>query len=201
MASFPRDVATTVNKEVSDTIRRSVEKPIRLAFQRIKSDMIKEFLNHPVTQEIMNGPAAENSSGTLNGYGNLFSYIGFYDGDDPIKPVLEEFEKSDIIFSRLVDGGAIWNIYIPDKEDIWAASPMPWASGRSWAKGIETSISGIGYYLYSERKNLENSRSSTAVQVQTKIGRPRFRNVKYISDILAKYQKKISALDETSIST
>lgn len=201
MASFPKDVSAKVNKDISDTIRRSIEKPIRIAFEKIKSDMIKEFLNHSVTQEIMNGPNADNSSGTLNGYGNLFSYIGFYDGDDPIKPILEEFEKSTIIFSRLIDGGAIWNIYIPDKEDIWAASPMPWASGRSWAKGIETSISGVGYYLYTERKNLENSRSGSAIQTSTKIGRPRFKNVKYISEILAKYQKKISALDETSIST
>lgn len=198
---FPRDISNRINREAADIIRLSSEKSIRMNFETIKSEMIKEFLNHPVTQEIKNGPAGENISGTLNGYGNLFSYIGFYDGDDPIQPILEEFQKSTVVFSKLIDGGAVWNIYIPDKEDIWSASPMPWAIGRSWAKGIETGISGVGYYLYTERKKLENSRSGTGIQNSNKIGRPRFKNVKYISEILAKYEKKISKLDETSIST
>ena len=201
MADIPRDISNKINRDAADLIRQSAEKSLLVQFEKIKAEMIKEFLNHPVTQEIMNGPTAQNTSGTLNGYGNLFSYIGFYDGDDPVKPILEEFQKSTIVFSKLIDGGAVWNVFIPDKEDIWMASPMPWAVGRSWAKGIETSISGVGYYLYTERQKLQNSRSGTAIQTSNKVGRPRFKNVKYISDILAKYEKKISKLDETSIST
>ena len=195
------DIVKKINRDSGDIIRRSYEKQMLNSFERIKKAMVKEFLNHPVTEELMAGPKSPNTSGTLNGYGNLFSYIGFYDGDDPIKPVLEEFEKSTIIFSGLIEGGASWKIYIPDKQDIWSASPMPWAIGRSWAKGIETGISGVGYYLYSERKNLQNSRSGPAIQSQNKLGRPRFKNVKYISAILDKYEQKFSQLDEASIST
>lgn len=201
MAKIPKDLSERLNRELSDIVKASFAKTILTSFENIKSQMISEFLNHPVTQEIKNGPNSPNTSGTLNGYGNLFSYIGFYDADDPIEPILNEFQKSTITFSRLIDGGAVWNIYIPAKEDIWAVSPMPWAPGRSWAKGIETGISGIGYYLYNERKKLQNSRSGSGIQTLNKIGRPRFMNVKYISEILAKYQKKISSLDETSIST
>lgn len=201
MLDIPRDTSSKINRDAADIIRKSVEKSLLSQFEKIKAEMIKEFLNHPVTEEIKKGANAQNISGTLNGYGNLFSYIGFYDGDDPIEPVLEEFKKSTIVFSRLVEGGAVWNIYLPDKEDIWAASPMPWAIGRSWAKGIETGISGVGYYLYTQREKLKNSRSGTAIQTSTRIGKPRFKNVKYISDILGKYEKKISQLNETSIST
>ena len=201
MDAIPKDVLAKLEKESSNRIRRAVEKRIRMAFEQIKKEMITEFLEHPVTQEIIAGPNASNTSGTLSGYGNLFSYIGFYDGDEPIKPILKEFEKSTIVFSRLIDGGAVWNIYIPAKEDIWDVSPMPWAEGRSWAKGIETGISGVGYYLYSKRVNPEISRSGTAIQTTNKIGRPRFKNIKYISEILSKYEKKISKLDEKSIST
>ena len=199
--ALPSDIAQKVRKDSSEVVRRSVEKQIQMAFNKIKTAMIREFLNHPVTEEIINGPEASNTSGTLNGYGNLFSYIGFYDGDEPIKSVLEEFEKSTIIFSGLIDGGASWKIYIPNKQDIWDASPMPWAQGRSWAKGIETGISGVGYYLYSQRRNMQNSRSGPAIQTQNKITRPRFKNVKYISAILDKYEQKFSQLDEASIST
>mgnify|MGYP003332814688 FL=1 len=199
--ALPSDIAQKVRKDSSEVVRRSVEKQIQMAFNKIKTAMIREFLNHPVTEEIKNGPDSPNLSGTLNGYGNLFSYIGFYDGDDPIKAVLEEFEKSTIVYSGLVEGGASWKIYIPNKQDIWDASPMPWAQGRSWAKGIETGISGVGYYLYSQRRNMQNSRSGPAIQTENKITRPRFKNVKYISAILDKYEEKFSQLDEASIST
>ena len=199
--ALPSNIAQKVRKDSSEVVRRSVEKQIQMAFNKIKTAMIREFLNHPVTEEIKNGPDSPNLSGTLNGYGNLFSYIGFYEGDDPIKAVLEEFEKSTIVYSGLVEGGASWKIYIPNKQDIWDASPMPWAQGRSWAKGIETGISGVGYYLYSQRRNMQNSRSGPAVQTENKITRPRFKNVKYISAILDKYEEKFSQLDEASIST
>ena len=190
-----------ISKQVSEAIRESFEKRINLAFLKIKRAMISEFLNHPVTVEIKNGPNASNTSGTLNGYGNLFSYIGFYNGDEPINPILQELEKSTIVFAGLIRDGASWNIFLPSKEDIWDVSPMPWAPGRSWAKGIESGISGVGYYLYLERE-VPQSRSETAIQTKNKIGsRTRFRNTRYISDILTKYEKLFSQLDEASIST
>jgi hypothetical protein len=200
--ALPKYVQELVNKQCGKLLRNDFEKIARMRFEQIKREMIKEFLNHPVTKEIKDGPEAQNTSNTLGGYGNLFSYIGFYNGEDPIEPILEEFQKSTIVFSRVIDGGALWNIYIPAKEDIWSVSPMPWAEGRSWAKGIETGISGLGQYFYTLRGGLKNSRSETAIQTESKLrGKSRFKNVKYITEILKKYEKKFSQLDEASIST
>jgi hypothetical protein len=200
--ALPKYVQELVNKQCGKLLRNDFEKIARMRFEQIKREMIKEFLDHPVTKEIKDGPEAQNTSNTLGGYGNLFSYIGFYNGEDPIEPILEEFQKSTIVFSRVIDGGALWNIYIPAKEDIWSVSPMPWAEGRSWAKGIETGISGLGQYFYTLRGGLQNSRSETAIQTQSKLrGKSRFKNVKYITEILKKYEKKFSQLDEASIST
>jgi hypothetical protein len=200
--ALPKYVQELVNKQCGKLLRNDFEKIVRMRFEEIKREMIKEFLDHPVTKEIKDGPEAQNTSNTLGGYGNLFSYIGFYNGEDPIEPILEEFQKSTIVFSRVIDGGALWNIYIPAKEDIWSVSPMPWAEGRSWAKGIETGISGLGQYFYTLRGGLQNSRSETAIQTQSKLrGKSRFKNVKYITEILKKYEKKFSQLDEASIST
>lgn len=203
MAKIPANVAKKINKDVAPILKNSVERRIFLAFEKIKRETINEFLRHPVTKEIEAGPTAQNISGTLDGYGNLFSYIGFYNGDDPISPITEIFQKSTISFSRLIDGGVIWNVFIPAKEDIWDVSPMPWAPGRSWAKGIETGISGIGQYFYTLRQDFEvSSRSETAIQTKKNIRRKtRFKNVKYISAILANFEKKINLLDETAIST
>ena len=202
MAKLPQSVAKKLNRDIAPILKNSVERQLLLAFEKIKRETINEFLRHPVTKEIESGPTAQNISGTLDGYGNLFSYIGFYNGDDPISPITEIFQKSTITFSRLIDGGVVWNIFIPAKEDIWDVSPMPWAPGRSWAKGIETGISGIGQYFYTLREDLPTSRSETAIQTSKNIRRKtRFKNVKYISAILANFEKKINLLDETAIST
>lgn len=201
MAKIPKDIAVKINKDIPPIFKTNIEKRILIAFEKIKKDTINEFLRHPVTKEIQAGPTAQNISGTLDGYGNLFSYIGFYDEDDPISPVVDIFQKSTIRFAKLIDGGVVWNIFIPAKEDIWNVTPMPWAPGRSWAKGIETGISGIGQYFYSLRQELPNSRSETAIQTKSNIRRKvRFKNVKYISTILANFEKRISQLDETAIS-
>jgi hypothetical protein len=91
---------------------------------------------------------------------------------------------------------------MPAKEDIWEVTPMPWAEGRSWAKGIETGISGLGEYFYTLRREMPNSRSGSGLQLKSKLRRKnRFKNVKYITDLLKKYEKRFSQLDETSIST
>ncbi len=200
--ALPRDVQVLLDKQSAVALKNTFEKSITLQFNNIKRQMISEFLDHDVTKEIKAGPESQNISNTLGGYGNLFSYIGFYEGEDPTDPITELLEKTNIQFSRLIDGGAVWNIYMPAKEDIWEVTPMPWAEGRSWAKGIETGISGLGEYFYTIRREMPNSRSGSGLQLKSKLRRKnRFKNVKYITDLLKKYEKRFSELDETSIST
>lgn len=198
--AYQMDRAT--KRQVAQLIKDDFEKRIERNFNNIKSAMITELMNHPITKEIQEGAGGSNSSGTLSGYGNLFTFIGFEAGSTPIDPIKQEFDKTVIQFRQLSDDGPIWNIYMPAPEDIWEVSPMPWAEGRSWAKGIETGISGVGWYLYNQNKDYPQSRSGPAIQVKSKIAsKVRFKNVKYISDILARYEKKFSQLDETAIST
>jgi hypothetical protein len=200
--ALSRDAQQLINKRSGAFLKNSFEARVLPSFEKIKSEMINEFLDHKVTQEIKAGPTAENISGTLGGYGNLFSYIGFNEGDEPIEPILDLLKRTTIQFSRIIDGGAVWNIFMPDKQDIWEVTPLPWAEGRSWAKGIETGISGLGEYLYTEDGDLPTSRSGTGLELKSKIRRKsRFKNVKYITDLLKKYEKRFSELNEASIST
>jgi hypothetical protein len=192
----------SVSRQVAQLIKDDFEKRIERSFNNIKSAMIRELMNHPITKEIQEGAGASNSSGTLNGYGNLFSFIGFESGSSPVDPIIEQFDKTVIQFRQLTDDGPVWNIYMPAPEDVWEVTPMPWAEGRSWAKGIETGISGVGWYLFDGEKGYAQSRSGTAIQTKSKIvSKVKFKNVKYISDILRRYEKKFSQLDETTIST
>lgn len=64
-----------------------VDKKVQAGVEEAKSNFIEQFEEHPITKEIQEGPEASNSSGTLNGQGNLFSFIGFERGSNPITPV------------------------------------------------------------------------------------------------------------------
>lgn len=167
-------------------------------FEDIKREMIEEFENHPITKEIEDGIGAENISGTLDGITNLYSFIGFYEGDRPIDPIREVLND---ITVRKVIGRRATIRYIfdfPSAKDIFKVTPMPWASGRSWAQGIEYGISGIGYYLH---KFSPKSRSGYGIQAKKPVrANIRFKNTKYISDLISKYSKKLMMLErETRI--
>ena len=68
-------------------IKKEVEAVAQKKFDSSMEEMIREFNEHPITMELAAGPEAENISGTLSGYGNLFSFIGFHEEEDPVELV------------------------------------------------------------------------------------------------------------------
>ena len=175
-------------------LRPSAQQTLKTEFESIKQEMIAEFLSHPVTQEIQGGADAPNISGTLS-RGNLFSFIGFDAGSDPISPIVEILDSSSISFYSRKRGEFIASMRMPSAQTIFAASPMPWAAGRSWAKGIESGISGIGFFL----NRMDAGRSEGGVQVKKKIGIGKFKNTPYISHLISEYTKKFSSIKGVKI--
>jgi hypothetical protein len=170
----------------------AVKSIVLVEFKKIKSELIEEFTNHPVTLEIEGGPSASNRSKTLGGQGNLFSFIGFEENDKPTAVIykkLNEITLNQTVISR--DGRSRTFIYYPTAEEIFKVTPMPWATGRSWAKGIETGIAGLGAYL---RKD-DTGRSGAGIQSQSKNKGGGFKNTKYISHMIKNFERKILTLD------
>jgi hypothetical protein len=175
--------------------QKEINRVIDQQFNKIKNEFIEEFMNHPITQEIQGGISATNSSNTLGGITNLYSFIGFDEGTDPIRPIEELLKKSNyrILFNnRSVEATVIFDI--PTAAQIFEITPMPWATGRSWARGIETGISGLGYYL----KKTKNSRSGLGVQTTNQQVRSgvMFKNSKYISDLINRFNKELKQLNK-----
>ena len=154
------NILNSLSKQVPRIARPQIEKRFRAAFQKVKNEMIAEFLNHPVTIEIKGGIGAKNLSGTLDGITNLFSFIGFDSSSDPTSQIENMLYKTNFKFDRYTNKEIIYSVYIPDAKEIFEVTPIPWATGRSWAKGIETGISGLGYYLKVDR---DNSRSGLGI--------------------------------------
>lgn len=164
-------------------------------FESAKIEMMSEFGSHAVTQELQGGPEGENASNTLGGYGNLHSFIGFDEGYDPtaaIKGYLEskaELRRE----ARLVKGKSedvyLFEITIPVIAEIENLTPSPW-EGKSWTRGIERGISGLGYYIYSKIRNFKNSRSGSGIQAGPKIRELAYKPVKYLSTIINNFNQK-----------
>lgn len=139
-----------------------------LKFNNAKEALLKEFENHPITKEIDAGPQAENSSGTLNGYGNLFSYIGFDAGDNPTDVIREIIGEMDASKSDLFGFKGQYFLRIenlPSIDAIYGQTPMPFLGGRSWILGIESDTIG-GIAQYKRTDDASESRSSGGIQVK-----------------------------------
>jgi len=193
MAKLPIDVQNALKRQAPKALRRDFEKDINKKFKDLKNEMIKEFLTDPVNIELLEGAGASNISGTLGGVSNLFAFIGFNSGEQPVSPILQLLEGTQIIYKQEIRQrgiGVEFEVSLPTAEDIFMVTPLPWASGRSWAEGIERGLSGLGYLL---RKS--DGRSGAAIQSRVKKVRSgRFQNRPYISSLIKRYRKRFENL-------
>ena len=189
-------------------IKREALREVKKIVNQAHEEMLSQFENHPVTREIDSAGGglheASNTSGTLGGYGDLYSFIGFESGTDPVWPLRKILRK--ILKIRMLPGNhrnMIMNfaVEIPSKQELFEASPMPWNTGRSWAEGIERGISGLGQYLVLEGamdgQNASEffdpkSRSGRAFQVKNGPWSGGFKNTKYLSHILNELKVNLS---------
>jgi len=189
--------AISKNSKMANLIRKEVRAIVEEYVEKSKEEMITEFLNHPITKEIDNGPDASNISNTLGGQGNLFSYIGFEQGSEPTEDVKQILEDSVKVSSRPNISTSGKNIKInfpvsgPTMQEIESETPMPFEGGKSWVSGVEKGISGFSYYIF--RKFIKNSRSSTGIQAESEVRTGSFKASPYLSTILKKFYSKINA--------
>lgn len=157
-----------------------------------KKQLLTDFSSHPVTLEIQGGESSPNISGTLGGYGNLFSFIGFPASFNPISPItklinsIRLIKKSD---KKVDKNGTLFSfrVFAPRISEFENASPMPWASGRSWITGIERGISGLGYFI----SRLGTGRSEGGQQADSKIRESSFKRASYFTRMYSDFFKRL----------
>jgi len=199
--NFSRNSASNIRKEID--FRKSIEyikavkQIINQEFNAAKLKLIDDFERHPVTREIEGGTSSSNISGTLGGKGNLFSFIGFKYGDKPTEVIREMFERIEITsITTQRDGFAKTHVLYPRPDDVFMVTPLPWADGRSWAKGIENGISNFGQYLDLKAdasragRGLQNEKMETGLSFSP---RP------YITELITDFEKSILSLNRKKV--
>lgn len=183
-----------LRKEISQQYYRKFIKQtqakLNKELDRIKKNMINSFDNHQVTKDIEAGPGGSN----LPGGGDLFSLIGFESGDSPttkLRQVLINSLSVKVYGGRGGDISFLLNIDLPTQEEVRAASPLPWAGGRSWVDEVERGVSGLGRYLV---KKSPSSRSGAAIQIEGNVRNSKMGPIPYISQIINGVIRDISSL-------
>ena len=165
----------------SKSLKKTSDDIVIEKYEQTKKEFFSEFESHPVTQEIAGGPQASNLSNTLNGIGNLFSFIGFSSSSEPIKDLANILKQSFSIRNKRKDNNIRYTIDFPTLQKIKGATPMPFEGGNSWAIGIERGISGFSNYLY---KRFIQGRSKEALQTENKIRGGNYKKTRYLSEMI-----------------
>lgn len=180
------------NIDKDPKIRKIVDDYVFSIFQRNKKVLLTEFLNHKITVELKNGPNAENISGTLDGNGNLFSFLGFFSGKNPTSD-LENLLKSLSIRKTTRRGNVIYYaIKLPTKSQISDLTKMEWGSRTSWAYAVENGNfngdAALSHYIY---KTWLKGRSKTGIQIKGEYSESSFSPRPYITPILDNFRERM----------
>jgi hypothetical protein len=160
-------------------------------FYRSKQLMLRDFDEHPVTLEIKAGPRALNTSNTLDGYGNLFSFIGFPQGSDPIAPLKLMMDLGTFFrYSSFRTNTFYFKVVVPSKSQIDSVSPMPWEAGNSWTEGVERGITNLSNYIY---RTTIKGRSKQGLQTGEEVNEDlSFKTIPYLTEILSEFRERIN---------
>lgn len=140
-------------------------------FQEAKERLIERFLDDKVSEEITAGEHASNTSNTLNGKGNLFSFIGFTVGEKPVQNVEKQLRKEIRLFKtveRIKRFSKTINFHFraqyPSMSDIDEENPMPDWDSRGWPSAITQNIGGFWSYIYWREFDPDVSFSTTGLE-------------------------------------
>ena len=172
------------SKKAKDKAFEKAEKKVQVE----KSRLIDAFDNHEVTKEIAAGPKASNTSGTLGGYGNLFSFIGFDAGSDPITPVKEVLNEIEAKNIKLNGDQYSVSVKYPSQNEISKVTPLPFENGKSWAIGVEKGISGFTQYIYTK---FLDGKSKEGIQSDKRSNSGSFKKQDYLNSLLQDFIKNI----------
>lgn len=176
-SNFNREVSKKARKQILAATRKEAVKTVELA----QKELLEEFNNHPVTRELDSGD------------GFLFSFIGFEEGSRPTESIRELLQRKISLSRAKVSSknlDVVYSFNYVDEEDIFNpdVTPMPWASGISWARGIEFGISGLGRFL---RGDFKGSRSGGGIQAEENVRTATYKKQSYIRRLISNFKRKI----------
>ena len=190
------EAATPIIKKVAEVyVREEIFLP---AVESMKND----FEQHAVTKELDDGAKYGNEAGSESGAvavgkskKNLFTFIGFNKGEKPTDAIRSSIglgiNGPKLISLPVVKRTFIYRFTIlaPNLSEIYKKTPIPWATGLSWAKKVETGIDGLGSFIAKDGVGRSEGGIQTEKKIETR--QKRSNPVDYLSGIISRFLGKI----------
>ncbi|MAF24677.1 hypothetical protein CL634_03770 [bacterium] len=186
---------TKINKKLIDKKVLNSKTYGRKAFERVNNrvkraqdQFRKDFEGHPITSEIDAGPNAENTSNTLSGYGNLYSFIGFMEGSNPLSAARKLVNSKIKIHASRKHNFIEYSISAPSLDDFESTTRMPYEAGNSWMRMLELGMTSFSFYMF---KKWKSSRSGKGIQINNMLRGASSKPTPYITEILRNFRKRL----------
>lgn len=155
---FMHKIALAMANSNSPILRQAAEAAAKRRLNEAAAELKNDFESSDVTKEIDRGVGSPNISRTLRGGDateNLFSFIGFTEGETPTEEIRKRLEPGhpdgpyvQYVGKEATSKGVRVQFKAGiDEEAIWDATELPWAPGMSWARKIEGKIQGFASFL------------------------------------------------------
>ncbi len=195
-----------VMKQAEPVLVKQVRPFVKLDFESKKEQFLRAFDEHPVSQEISDGPGAFSRIPELASTGgNLFSLLGFYAEQHPIQDLREYLDNNVVLYKTRagkLTGDKVefeTDVLAPGEDEInaWMSTDpetaLEW-TGRSFTELLANGISGLPQYLFDLSRDFSQipSRSGPAIQVKNNLRGGELGPVPYVHDILAQLTRIIS---------
>jgi len=176
-------------------------------FKEEKANLLKEFDQHPVTQELNAGPYAQSSFITTKNGGNLYSFLGFVEGIEPAKDLRNNLEagisKGQVRKEVVSKNKIVYTLEtrIPTIEELKRRGELLKWTTRSFIDVIEKGVNNFRRYLFDDSGRLSSkSRSGPAIQVKHDIknGRPaQVKPIPYITKLIENFKKNLRTFNKS----
>jgi hypothetical protein len=165
--SIPKKVGATLKESRYEGFARNAA---NTRFVFAKQQMMKDFDAHPVTEAMVAGPYATESTDGLLPYGNLPAFLGNEDSQGDVAELRNVFERINFPSSRPVvtqsnkDISYVFKVAVPEVEDIYKETEdSSFWSSKSWVSLVENGLSNFGAFIFS-LLGYEASVSGTGLQ-------------------------------------
>lgn len=191
----PNLLRIAVMKQAEKVLVREVRPLVKLDFEERKKEFLQAFDEDEVTQELEDGPDAFSRVPELAEMGgNLFSFLGFHRGTNPVA-ALREYIKDNVVLYKTKAGKISGNRIVFETQfispteaevDNAVAShiPLDWTS-RAFTNVLAKGVPGLPQFLAKHLPSPEPSRSGGGIQTKKNLRAGNAPKIPYIKRLLS----------------
>lgn len=171
---------SAVSKKLVEAMKSElpkVDKALAANLKTQKDKLLNNLDKNDISIELSVEDPESHIPSLMLEYGNLFSYLGFNQGDQPYSK-LRNYMSNSIKISKKLEIKKVTNdrlyytysVSLPSEDQIYKKTKLPWQKNNSWVRIVEkTGLDNFGHFLFTIEKELKKSRSTTGLQIKQKL--------------------------------